>query len=82
MKLRSLSPNSELHVSVSYLRVYIPTIGLPIVLQENRWTNRENISISHRYIYVEAGTEAVQFLSWKYINRIFFAVQFTKSLYI
>jgi hypothetical protein len=33
MKLRGLSPNSYIHVSVSDL--YIPTIGLPIVMQEN-----------------------------------------------
>jgi hypothetical protein len=41
MKLRGLSPNSYIHVSLSDL--YIPTIGLPILLQENRWTDRENI---------------------------------------
>jgi hypothetical protein len=29
--------NSYIHVSVTDL--YIPTIGLPILLQENRWTN-------------------------------------------
>jgi hypothetical protein len=33
MKLRGLIPNSYIHVSVS--DVYIPTIGLPIMLQEN-----------------------------------------------
>ncbi len=32
-ELRSLSPNFHIHVSVSNL--YIPTIGLPILLQEN-----------------------------------------------
>jgi hypothetical protein len=36
MKLRGLSPNSYIHVSVSDL--YIPRIDLPILLQENRWT--------------------------------------------
>jgi hypothetical protein len=41
MKLRGLSPNSYIHVSVSDLN--IPTIGLPILLQENRWTDRGNI---------------------------------------
>jgi hypothetical protein len=41
MKLRRLSPNSYSHVSVSVL--YIATIGLPILLQENRWTDRGNI---------------------------------------
>jgi hypothetical protein len=32
MKLRGLSPNSYIHVSVSGL--YIPTIGLPILLRK------------------------------------------------
>jgi len=32
-ELRGLSPNFHIHVSVSDL--YIPTIGLPILLQEN-----------------------------------------------
>ena len=40
-KLRGRSPNSYIHVSVDDL--YIPTIGLPIMLQENRWTDRRNI---------------------------------------
>ncbi len=35
MKLRGLVPNSYIHVSVSDL--YIPTISLPIIMQENRW---------------------------------------------
>jgi hypothetical protein len=34
-ELRDHNPNSYIHVSVSHL--YIPTIGLPILLQENRW---------------------------------------------
>jgi hypothetical protein len=37
---RSYSPNPYIHVSVSDL--YIPLIGLPILLQENRWTERWN----------------------------------------
>jgi hypothetical protein len=41
MKLLGLCPNSYIHVSVSDL--YIPTIGLPILLQENRWTDHWNI---------------------------------------
>jgi len=36
-ELRSHSPNVHIHVSVSDL--YIPTIGLPILLQENMWTD-------------------------------------------
>ncbi len=30
---------------------YIPTIGLPILLQENRWTDRGNIHINRSQIY-------------------------------
>ncbi len=41
MKLRCLGPNSYIHVFVRDL--FIPTIGLPILLQENRWTDRWNI---------------------------------------
>jgi hypothetical protein len=41
MKLCGLGTNSYIHVSVSDL--YIPTIDLPILLQENRRTNRRNI---------------------------------------
>jgi hypothetical protein len=41
MKLRGLRPDSYIHVSVSDL--YNPTFGLPNLLQENSWTNRENI---------------------------------------
>jgi hypothetical protein len=37
-KLRNLSPNSYIHVSVNDL--FIPKIGLPILLQESRWTDR------------------------------------------
>ncbi len=33
-ELRGHSPNSYIHVSVSDL--FIPTVGLPILLQENR----------------------------------------------
>ncbi len=36
-ELHALSPNFHIHVSVSDL--YIPTIGLPILLQENMWTD-------------------------------------------
>ena len=36
-ELRSLSPNFHIHVSVSDL--YIPRIGLPIWLQQNRQTD-------------------------------------------
>jgi hypothetical protein len=41
IKLLGLSLNYYTHVSVSDLS--IPRIGLPILLQENRWTHRENM---------------------------------------
>jgi hypothetical protein len=68
MKLGGLVPNSYIYVSVSDL--HIPTIDLPILLQENRW-NRGNIQIAHRYMNVENMTEAEQFLFGEYINWIF-----------
>jgi hypothetical protein len=40
-ELRGHSSNFHIHVSVSDL--YIPTIGLPILLQENMWTDPGNI---------------------------------------
>jgi hypothetical protein len=43
-KLRGLSPNFHIHVSVSDL--YIPRIGPHISLQQNRQTDPGNISIS------------------------------------
>jgi hypothetical protein len=39
--LRGISPNFLSHVSVSDL--YIPTIGLTFLLQENMWTDPGNI---------------------------------------
>ncbi len=53
MKLRVLSPNFFINVSVSDL--YISTIGL---LQEKRWTYRRNILSAHRNMNLEIGTEA------------------------
>jgi hypothetical protein len=40
-ELRGLRPNFDIHVPVSDL--YIPTIGLPIFLQQNMQTYRGNI---------------------------------------
>jgi hypothetical protein len=49
-KLRALSPNFHIHVSASDL--YIPMIGPPIFLQQNRQTDRGNILIPHRNMNV------------------------------
>ncbi len=40
-ELGGLSPNFNIHVSVNDL--FIHTIGLPILLQENMWTDPRNI---------------------------------------
>ncbi len=47
-ELRGYSLNSYIPVSVSDL--IIPLIGLPILLQENRWVERGDIKIAHRHM--------------------------------
>ncbi len=41
-ELRGLNPNFHIHVSESDLYEYIPTIGLPILMQEHIWSDPEN----------------------------------------
>jgi hypothetical protein len=42
-KLRGLSPNFYIHIHKYVSDSYIPTIGLPIWQQQNRWTDPGNI---------------------------------------
>jgi hypothetical protein len=42
MELRGLNPNFHIHACACELFLYIPRIGLHIVLQQNRQTNRGN----------------------------------------
>jgi hypothetical protein len=63
MKLHGIVPNTYIHIYVSDF--YIPRIGLPIWLQQNRPTNSGNIEIAHRYVIVEIGRQNIIILFWK-----------------
>jgi hypothetical protein len=64
-----LSPNFHIHVSVSQL--YIPTMGLPFLLEE---IYRPILEIAHRNMNVEIVAEAALFPEKEYINGIAVAV--------
>jgi hypothetical protein len=69
-----LSPSSYTHISVR--DSYISRIGLPILLQENMWTDPwEYINRSHRHMNVEIGTEAAH-NSQKRNTQMGFSLQF------
>jgi hypothetical protein len=69
---RGLSPKFHIHASVSDL--YIPTIGLPILLEE---ICRPILGLykSLRHMNVEIGAEAALFPEKEYIKGIFVAVR-------
>ncbi len=71
-ELHGLSLNFHIHVSVSDL--YIPTIGLPILLQENMWTDPVNVQIAHDTWMWKVGLRPRNSFFWEYINGIFVAV--------
>jgi hypothetical protein len=72
-ELRGLSPGFHIHVSMSDL--YIPRIGLLILLQENMDRSWEyiNRSQTHKYGNLDYG-RAIRFLGIQNINEIFVAV--------
>ncbi len=69
---RGLSPNFHIHVSVSKVKVYIPTMGLPVLLEE---ICRLILGIYKSLnMNVEIGAEAALFPEKEYINGIVVAV--------
>ncbi len=48
---------------VSVIDLYIPTIHLPFMFQENMWTDPGNLEMASQTHECGTGTEATQFLS-------------------
>jgi hypothetical protein len=73
MKLQGLVPNSYIHVSVTDL--YIPTIGLLILLQQNRWTAiiRERSNMKRNLIKM-VNIRINPMLNWYRLTLTFFFV--------
>ncbi len=74
---RGQSPNFHIHVSVSDL--YIPSIDLPVLLQEICGPVL-GIYKSLTHMNVEIGTEAAQFPEKEHINRIFVHCGFWRTV--
>jgi hypothetical protein len=75
-------PIPTLHSCVSVSDLYIPTIGLPILLHENYWTNRRIYSIRPADLWpsvpkLETGLLNAERVNWK--SKVYSRVeQFTR----